>query len=184
VSPLAAQGTVDQAVYVNGTKLSAAAVEEIEKRLGIRAKPGRYWYDTRSGLVGPEGQGATGAVPAGLRYGGRLKTDASGGKSGVFINGRQLTGSEVTYLRALLKTPIRPARYWLDANGDAGEEGKPAIVNLARLIREQQKSAGSAAPARRPSVLGTFDRTGAHVLSDGSVIFPSTDWSRYGGASR
>jgi hypothetical protein len=98
----------------------------------------------------------------------------------VFLNGRQLTGAEVAFLRNLIQRPIQPGRYWLDANGDAGEEGRPAAVNLARLLRARQ----TANSGRRSSVLGTYDRTGVHVLGDGSVIFPSTDWSRYGSSSR
>jgi hypothetical protein len=178
----AAQGVGGKGVYVNGARLSPATLDELSRRLGIRAVPGRYWYDSLSGLVGAEGQGTTGAIPAGLNLGGPLRADASAGTSGVYLNGRQLTGGEVAFLRALLQQPIRPGRYWLDAAGNAGPEGRPAVVNLAQRIRQMQPTA--AAPRRRSSVLGTYDRTGIHVLGDGSAIFPSTDWSSYGSYSR
>jgi hypothetical protein len=49
----------------------------------------------------------------------------------VFFNGRQLTQSEVDYLRSLLGT-APPGRYWLDASGTGGPEGGNATFSLAR----------------------------------------------------
>jgi hypothetical protein len=53
----------------------------------------------------------------------------------VFLNGRQLTQAEVLYLTGLTRGPIPPGRYWLDADGNVGMEGGPALVNLAQLAR-------------------------------------------------
>jgi hypothetical protein len=49
----------------------------------------------------------------------------------VFINGRQLTLGEKSYLEMTCRTMVYAARYWVNAQGLGGFEGGPPIFNLA-----------------------------------------------------
>jgi hypothetical protein len=132
------------------------------RHLGISPRPGAYWYDSRSGAVGPLGQGTIGFLPPGLPLGGPLRADASNGTSGVFVNGRELTVGEEAFLETVLGAPIAPGFYFLDANGDAGLEGGPVTVNLVQLAR--QRGVGHVDP------LSTYDLTGISVLGSGNDV--------------
>lgn len=118
-------------VIVNAIAMSPKQIHEVESRLGGHLVPGRYWYDAISGLWGYEGGPTVGFVLAGLRVGGPLQAQASNGDTGVFFNGRQLHSREVMYLATL--GPVLPGRFWLDALGNVGYEGRPAFANLPAL---------------------------------------------------
>lgn len=123
-------------VVINGMRLTEARVEELERGYGVRIQDGRYWYDRMCGAWGMEGGPALGVIAANLDLGGPLRPDASGGGTGVFINGRQLHMQDVAGLQQI--TPVQPGRYWLDAQGNFGYEGVPvAVGNLLALVRSR-----------------------------------------------
>ena len=128
-----ARGQAAGDIYVNGERLSEETISALKQIHGIPPtvpiEPGRYWYDPMSGLWGVEGGPAMGQLLPELRVGGRLQADASNGRTGVYINGRQLHQLEVQYLQRLFGYVI-PGRYWLTAQGVGGYEGGPAIFNL------------------------------------------------------
>ncbi len=130
-----AQG--DRHVVINQVPLADAEVASLERQYGVQIQNGSYWYDARSGGWGFEGGPAVGVIPAGLALGGPLRADASGGNTGVFINGRELHAQDVAALYALTGY-VEQGRYWVDAYGNAGPEGGPALVNLYELARAQQ----------------------------------------------
>lgn len=134
-------------IYINGTPFSEADIRALQTRLGIPhgapVPPGRYWYDDVSGLWGQEGGPAAGQLLPGLGLGGRLATDASGGYTPFYINGRSLHPMEVQYLRQLFGYVI-PGRYWLDWQGNLGAEGGPLLVNLVAVARSAQGGAAGA----------------------------------------
>jgi hypothetical protein len=79
---------------------------------------------------------------AGLNIGGPLRVDASRGNTGVFINGRELHQMDVVGLQQL--GPVYRGRYWVDAYGNCGFEGGPALLNLVQVARaKRQASDGS-----------------------------------------
>ena len=85
---------------------------------------------------------------------GPLAADASGGNTGVYINGRNQTAQEVQILSYLAHTQVQPGRYWLDAQGNAGYEGNPTPVgNLF--------AAALAAQNGRPVPTANGERTSA-----------------------
>ncbi len=127
-------------VYVNDKRIADKIVRLLESRYRIRIADGDYWYDKISGLWGYVGGGTEGVIPAGWNLGGKLKEDVSDGNTGVFINGRELTNSEVTYLRNLVGR-INRGRYWLNDKGFAGFVGQRALVNLYQASR--RKKSGS-----------------------------------------
>ncbi len=73
-------------IYVNGTRLSEEKTLALQQAYG-QIPTGRYWYDPVSGLWGVEGRSVVGQIRPGLDLGGSLKTNASNGNTGVFING-------------------------------------------------------------------------------------------------
>ncbi|RVU49118.1 hypothetical protein [Rubrivivax rivuli] len=147
------------AVIVNGRVLAPAQRQALESRTGVPLQPGRWWYDPRSGLWGAEGHGAAGFAPAGLDVGAPLPPQVSGGRAGVFFNGRNLADAEITWLRTL--GPVWPGRYWLDASGNVGLEGQPRpFANLWLLA--QARGAGGNASSTTPS--------GTWIASSGGCV--------------
>lgn len=128
-------------VLVNGQLLSAQAMAMLTGGRG-GVPPGRYWYDARSGLWGLMGGPARGQIQAGLRIGGPLPANASGGGTNVFFNGRELHPAEVLYIRQRLGTAI-PGRYWLNPDLSGGPEGGPKLFSLARRGYNRNTAGGS-----------------------------------------
>jgi len=118
-------------IIVNSVPLTVDTVQALQRIYPVPIRPGRYWYDALSGAWGPEGGPIGGQMMPGLRLGGPLRADASRGTSGVYINGRQLTRGEKAYLEQSCQTPVRAARYWVNAHGIGGLEGAPPSFNLA-----------------------------------------------------
>ncbi len=94
----ASQAIAQSTVIVNGETLAAETVTILEQAYQTPLKPGRYWYDLESGLWGTEKGPATGQIHPGMKLGGPLKADASGGGTGVFFNGRELHPQDVAAL--------------------------------------------------------------------------------------
>ena len=82
----------------------------------------------------------------GLRLGGRLPAEASGGGSGrvtgVFVNGRELHPIDVQGLRQVLGQ-VQFGRWWWNAAGDVGREGGPTVFNFYVALQKQQAISGS-----------------------------------------
>ncbi|KAK3136898.1 hypothetical protein QOZ80_5BG0444560 [Eleusine coracana subsp. coracana] len=88
-------------VYVNGAKLSP---EELVVLQGCpcppsRLRPGFYWYDKVSGFWGKEGHKPHCIISPNLNVGGSLDQKASNGSTGILINGREITKSELQMLK-------------------------------------------------------------------------------------
>ena len=132
-------------VIVNAVPLTVETVRELQQIYPVPIGPGRYWYDPVSGAWGMEGGPIAGQMLPGLRLGGPLRADASRGTSGVFINGRELTHGEKSYLEQACRTPVYPARYWVNGYGIGGLEGAPPSFNLALCgqARGQNRGRGS-----------------------------------------
>ena len=118
-------------IIVNNVPLTADTLTALQRLYPVPILPGRYWYDSFSGVYGIEGGPVVGQMLPGLGLGGPLRADASRGTSGVFINGRQLTFGEASYIAQVCRTPVVPGRYWVNAQGLGGYEGFPAAFNLA-----------------------------------------------------
>ncbi|UCG09103.1 MAG: hypothetical protein JSV83_10800 [Desulfobacterales bacterium] len=127
-------------VIINDVTLSKHQISEMEKTYGRQPRPGKYWYDSKSGLYGVLGYPAYGFMLAGQNFGG-LARDASKGDTGVLVNGRELPQSEWAVWSYMLGYWIQPGAYWLDHNGNAGYEGNPApVVNLYAAARQNTYS--------------------------------------------
>ena len=153
--PPSANPAAELDVRVNGVRLTPAMIASLARDYHIQFRSGDFWYDRRSGAWGVLGFPASGVVAPGIAMGGELRADASRGTSGVFVNGRELTLLEVLYLQQL--GPVQRGRAWLDALGNFGPEGGPAIGNLFLLAQSRS--------VPRQGVLSTWDRTGVAVFA-------------------
>lgn len=145
---------------INGKPLSARdrqIIGELERMTGRRAIPGHYWYDNATGALGTWGGPTVIFLQPGLGLGGALPPNASGGGygmlTGVFINGRELHPGDVQALQAMLGTRVLPGRWWVDAMGNAGYEGGPALMNLFAIARQNNRG-GSGNPYYRSNGKG------------------------------
>ena len=110
-------------VIINDYLLTAADISQLKQIYGVEPLPGHYWYDARSGAFGKIGGPVLGVMYPGHQIG-QLRSDASNGTSGVFINGRQLQSGEAYQAARLFGYPAPVAgQYWLDANGNIGVVG-------------------------------------------------------------
>jgi hypothetical protein len=163
-------------VVVNDLKIPDAQLNAMEQQYRTRIPDGRYWYDRTSGAWGLKGGPTAGFTLAGLDLGGPLKADASNGNTGVFINGRQLHVVDVLALQQLLGA-VYPGRYWVDADGNAGMEGGPALVNLMAVARARaSQGAGGGAYSTYTRSGGMFgsDGNGCLVYSDANTSYSSS----------
>lgn len=133
---------VRASVVINGSELTEAQLAAFESQYRMRPRPGRYWYDARSGLYGNEGGGSTGFLLPGHAFG-TLAANASQGTSEVFFNGRALTAAEVAMVDGIIGMASPPGRYWLDAVGNVGLEGTDIpLVNLYMTAQGNGRSGG------------------------------------------
>ena len=142
-------------VIVNGKAIDDTGIAALERAYRVRVHAGEYWYDKVSGAWGLRGGPAAGVIAAGLNLGGPLRADASGGNTGVFVNGRQLHALDVAALRRL--GPVIPGRYWIDRFGNYGFENGLRLGNLYAAAQTLQ--------APRQGILSTWDKTGVSVYN-------------------
>jgi hypothetical protein len=135
-------------ITVNG-----AATDQLDRLVGFRVPDGDYWYDAKSGAAGAMGGPCEGFLPPGLGFP-PMPPGCSGGGTGVFVNGRELHPAEAAALQRLVGF-VMPGRYWVDAQGNAGFEGGPALVNLRSASRRAWSHTTDWGAGR------------AHVASDG-----------------
>jgi hypothetical protein len=154
-------------VVVNAVTLDAQTKTALERAYGVPVAPGRYWYDPVSGVWGYEGGPAMGQIHPGLRLGGPLRRDASQGRTGVIVNGRELHALDVAALKRCV--PVVPGRYWVTANGVGGHENMPPSFNLAQLCGGRAGGGSSTQCENYGS--GRFNcsnsRTGIGMISEG-----------------
>ncbi|CAM6047149.1 unnamed protein product [Sphagnum compactum] len=112
-------------VWVNGSKLSK---EEMALLLGCEKspqnlKPGRFWYDSQTGLWGKEGHRPDNIISPLLKVGGNLQKNASNGATKIFMNGRELGKLELKMLKLAGVHCPPNTHLWVENNGNYSEEG-------------------------------------------------------------
>lgn len=163
-------------VVINDVRIPDSRLATMERQYRTRIPDGQYWYDKMSGAWGLKGGPTAGFTLAGLELGSPLKADASNGTTGVFINGRQLHVMDVLGLQQLLGQ-VYQGRYWVDAYGNAGLEGGPALVNLVMVARSraaQQRGGGAYSAYTRTGGMFGSDGNGCLVYSDRETSYSSS----------
>jgi hypothetical protein len=139
-------GCASDALTINGQVPSQQALAALSAARG-QLPAGDWWYDSRSGLYGMMGKGASGVVEAGYDFG-PLPRDASSGSSGIFFNGRQLTALEAAYVLYLFgidpaQAPYYAGEYLLEATGDLYTAQGVPVGNLYQRAQQSGGSGGS-----------------------------------------
>ena len=129
-------------VVINGQRLSDAELASAERTHRIHIPDANYWYDLATGAWGVQGGPTLGFIAAGLTLGGTLQANASGGGTGVFVNGRELHPYDLASLQQMTG-PIAPGRYFITAQGLAGYEGGAVVYDLNALATLGQSGGGS-----------------------------------------
>lgn len=125
-------------IVVNGRELTRRQIAVLIMIYHQVLPPGRYWYDSRSGAWGFQGRETMGVILPGHDFG-SLSPAASGGNTGVFINGRELNWIEKGRLQQTFRTIILPSRWWLDGrSGYYGREGNPIPMGNFRAALASQ----------------------------------------------
>lgn len=153
-------------VYVNGQQLQAAYLQQLEMYYQTKVQPGRYWYDPYCGLWGMEGGSALGVLMPNLQLGGALQADASGGNTGIFINGREIDATERVQWEQLVGK-ITPDRYLLDAWGNVVTESGVYQLNLIQVV-QQQMQAGYYSNQQQ---FEGYDNQGVHHDGQGNTFY-------------
>jgi hypothetical protein len=122
-------------VTVNRVRISEQELRGFEQQYHTQVQPGNYWYDRMTGAWGLDGGPTAGWIVAGLNLGGPLRSDASNGNTGVFINGRQLPWPDVQALMQVVQ--VQRGRWWVDAQGNFGAEGGPVLGNLIAMAQQR-----------------------------------------------
>jgi len=159
-------------VRINGVIVPTAEVDRLAKKYGQRIPVGDWWYDGKTGAWGKQGGPTLGFTLSGLSVGGKLKANASGGHTGVFVNGRELHAIDVNSLmRAGI--PVAAGRWWVDSNFNFGKDGSSAPVGNLLQIMQQATGKGYG---------GSYSgKTGVQTGSDGEGGFMATINDGHGG---
>ena len=159
-------------VVINDHPISKNELQQHASQWNQDIPEGRYWYDAMTGAWGYQNHGTAGFIAPGLTLGGPLPADASRGHSGVFINGRQLPDSDVVALMQM-GIPVQQGRWWVDAFGNAGAEGGPALFNLRAIARQSAGQRGGA-----DSIYSTWgsgdNKSSTWIGADGSLSQSTT----------
>lgn len=134
-------GNHPERVSVNGQLLNSIQLQtlRLEKLKFVIKGDMKLFYDPRSGVLGEEGGPGLCMIGANRDLGeGSLAEDCSGGNTTVYFNGRELSAVELMHLMQT-GTPIGNGRYWLNHDGDFGEEDKEEV--LGNVHKAYNKSA-------------------------------------------
>ena len=128
-------------IVVNEIELTTEEGYALMQAYGV-IPAGNYWYDPLSGLWGNWGGPAGGQISPGLPFRGSLSPNASGGGTGVFINGREIHTLEFQLLQQTFGS-VTAGRYWMNAQWIGGVEGGPPAFNLQAAAGVGNRGGGS-----------------------------------------
>jgi hypothetical protein len=110
----------------------------LEVAYGTRLPDLAYWYDSVCGTFGSLGGPVKVVQLAGIPLGGPVPANASGGGTGVFVNGSEIHAFDLLYLQHIVGA-IQRGRYFTDAYRNAGRKSVPVLVNLLHAAQLKQQ---------------------------------------------
>lgn len=131
-------------IFINGQLIPDRQIALAEQRVG-KIEAGRYWYDPTSGFWGPMGGPAFGIVQPMMReFGsGVLARDSSGGRTGVFLNGREVHKKELNILVRKGLPDAPGGNFILEADGTVYDcSTQQSLGMVGKLFDEKRKTAG------------------------------------------
>ena len=171
--------TARRSVLINRVRLAPDALQALETSYQTRIEDGRYWYDAVCGAWGVEGGPTAGFILPGLDLPGPMPADISGGGTGIFINGREIHPMDQAGLHQLFGVTYR-GHYWLDANGNLGPVGGPAIANVVSAIQQSQaarsQQSGGSVTHGYGSTYGARGTVGGGMYSGRTASGKSVFW--------
>lgn len=180
------QQAVARQVQINNVRLTDADLAGLDGALGTRVQDGNYWYDATSGLWGVMGGGPLGLVAAGLRVGGPLPANASGGGTRVFINGREISMVEAQALMQLYGMWPQAGRYTLYGNGALTCENGAMITNLYADLQRASARGGQSSTWHDGSTTrggGYYDNGDSYYSFTDKATGKSYSWGSDGSTS-
>jgi hypothetical protein len=169
-APAEAAGPGQRHVVINEQRLSGEELSRVERAYSIHIRDAEYWYDPVLGAWGARGGPTMGFIMPGLKLGGPLQENASGGASRIFVNGRELHAYDVMALQQITG-PIAPGRYFITAQGLAGLEGGPPLWDLAAMSAQARGGGSNTWQSRITGASGFSDgTTGAVFLPNGGIV--------------
>lgn len=140
-----AAGNSDSSITINGKPMTAEQRQEYQQTYGFIPKPGHYWYDSKTGMVGNMGEPMAGTINLGHDFG-VMPKNASNGHSGVIVNGRELTDAELQ-LYSINLGNIKPGRYQLTPESGWSEEGR-SQPTATPTVKQAKQSVTSVSPIK------------------------------------
>lgn len=128
-------GEPQKRVLVNGVLLSERALEKAEEKAGP-IQTGEFWYDVTAGFWGVMGGPCLGIIPPGIRelHASPMPTDCAGGRTRVYVNGRELHRRDLEKLSRRGLPEIAGKAYSLDVYGlVVDEETGTELRGLGKL---------------------------------------------------
>ncbi|KAI5647152.1 hypothetical protein M9H77_33157 [Catharanthus roseus] len=137
-------------VTVNGNLIPGRLIEKAEKLAGP-IHPGNYWYDFRAGFWGVMGGPCLGIIPPFIEeFNYPIAANCSGGKTGIFVNGRELHRKDLNLLANRGLPTERDRSYIVEISGRVldeytGEE-LDSLGKLAPTIERMKRGFGMKGP--------------------------------------
>jgi len=161
--------TGERQVFINRIRLDANSLNAIESDVRFPIADGRYWYDFNSGAWGVEGGPTAGFIYPGLSLPGPMPVNISGGGTGIYINGREIHPLDQQALYQLFGVTYQ-GNFWMDALGNLGYVGGPAIANVLQASQAAQGGSYSGEGSGGGSVTHGYDSTyGARGTASGGM---------------
>lgn len=128
-------------ITVNGHLIPDSLIKRAEKRAGP-IQPGHYWYDFRAGFWGVIGSPCLGIIPPFIEeFNYPMPDNCAGGRTGVFVNGRELNPKDLKLLASRGLPADRDGSYILEISGRVlDEESGEELESLGKLAPTVEKA--------------------------------------------
>eukprot|EP00271_Cylindrocystis_brebissonii_P007436 TRINITY_DN20983_c0_g1_i1.p1 TRINITY_DN20983_c0_g1~~TRINITY_DN20983_c0_g1_i1.p1 ORF type:complete len:1129 (-),score=182.24 TRINITY_DN20983_c0_g1_i1:852-4238(-) len=138
-------------VSVNGQPIPDRVVERAEEKAGPM-HPGDFWYDFKAGFWGVMGGPCLGIIPPAIaELSTPMPVDSAGGRTRVFVNGRELHKQDLALLKRRGLPALPGKSYLLDVHGHlTDEETNEELRGLGKLapsLEERKKGGGMFVPS-------------------------------------